>query len=696
MELIEKDVKRKKIKLSDEQLFELVRLDKDQAEAYFTEYIQPQIVLRYNLLNSSDSYYASRLPKLHEMCSFSSSEVKDVVEWLMPSFTEVFFGADKIIGIFGRTPDDDPEVLEKVIQYQTQTQNKGYVVMDQWVRDALECGLGVIRLEWEHQEKKVLNKYSATAEEFYNLAPEDTAMVTKAEIQEDGTFILTVKDIETIKDQATISNVMPGEYIYLPDKNSDGRMVFEMQRKKVVFDDLLKLGKLGIYKNLDDMDFNADLMENGSLNIIADAIRNYSGEKDRETNDYSDASTADGQLGRKLVMLYDCWGRYDVDGDGLLELVHVKVCNNRIIFKEVSEIDRSPFFHLSFYQNSYQTWKAAVADFLSDIQDLRTALMKQIIINTSINNDRGFAIDASQDQAREDIEAGRKNIRVKLGMGKTINDVMQPIPKYELPREALTLYQMIGDMSEQKTGITKYNQGLDSSSLNKTATGISRIMEASQQRMKKMARDGAENGIVPLFKHLIVLDKHYLKDEFVLRITNQYYQFKPDDINGEFDVQVTSNVGLQDKQLTIQNLMLMFTQILPNLLQMGAASPQGMWETAVQIIKEMGFTNPDKYIGMAAGSAIMQQMGNQISQMLPQLMMQLGQQMGLSPEQAGVIAQNLASAIQQQIQGQAQQQQAMIPQGTMPINVPSQSQSMQAINAVPTDQQTARERGIFR
>lgn len=693
MEVVNEEIRPQKFKISDEELYDMVLADKQEAEKFFSTYISPRIIMRYELLNNSDVYYSEKFPKLHNQCRFTASDTKDVVEWLMPSFTEVFFGADKVVGIFGRTRDDDPEILEKVIKYQIQSQNKGYVVLDQWIRDALEAGLGVLRMDWEHVEEDVVEDVVMTAEEFLYI-PEDIAAKTikKAESLPDGTYLVTRKNTKVVKNQPVIKNVMPGEYIYLPDENMDGQMVFECHRYRAIFDDLLRMEQTGKYSNLEDFNFVTNSSDDASMNAIADAIRNYDGEpKTRNVNNGFDASFRESQDARKQVMVYDCFGKYDVNKDGLLESVHIVIANDRIVFKEINEIDRSPFFHLSFYQSSYQKWKVAVADFEQDIQDVKSALIKQIIINTAQNNDSGFAVDANQLEARKDLEEGKKTVRFNLGMNRSISDLMQPIPQYQLPKEAFTLLELAGTWSEQKTGITKYNQGLDSGSLNKTATGISRIMEASQQRMRKMARDGAENGIVPLYEHLIRLDKKYLDSDFVFRLTNDYYDFAPDDITGDYDVQVTSNIGLQDKQLTIQNLMLMFTQILPNLLQMGAASPQGMWETAQQIIQEMGFTNPDKYIGMEAGAAMTQGFAQQLVQTIPQLMMQLGQQLGLSPEQAGAIAQQLAQVIQQQAQGQMQQQQQF-----MPPQAPTRGQSMQAINAMPTSSEAAREQGVFR
>ncbi|MCK9492697.1 MAG: hypothetical protein M0Q24_11505 [Sulfurimonas sp.] len=649
MQLLEEYQKRKKIKVSDEDLFDMVSSDKDEAERYFDAHIAPSIIRRYELLHSNKQYYEKLFPKLSEASSFSATDVKDIVEWLMPSFTEVYFGADKIVGIFGRTPDDDPEVLEKVIQYQMQTQNNGYVIIDQWIRDAVESGLGVTKLDWEIVEEKKLNWYQATAAEFYSIPVEIAEQsIKKVEALPDGTYKLLVRERVKTKDQPVLRNIKPGEYIFLPDEDNSGRNVFECYRHYMLYDDIRRMGKTGAWKNTED-DFpfvDTEAGQTNSMDTIFDAIRNYQGEDDQREG-YLDVSTREGQEGRRRVIVYDCYGKYDVDGDGLLENVHAIICNGRVLFAEINEYERNPFFTISFYANSYQKWKEAVADYLQDIQDLKTALIRQIIINTAINNNRSFGVDINQPAAIEDIQSGKQMIRVELNGQKSISDLLQAMPKYELAPETMPLIEIAGNWSEQRTGITKYNQGLDSDSLNKTATGITKIMAASQQRTRKMARDGAENGMVPLYKHLITLDKKHLDKEFAFRLTNQYYEFHPDDIKGEFDVQVTSNIGLQDKQLTVQNLMLMFAQILPPLLQMGAASPQGMYETAKQIIEEMGFTNPDKFIGIEAGQAGAAMQTQALLQQLPQMLGQILQSAGLDPETGAKITQALMAGIQQ-------------------------------------------------
>lgn len=632
--------KTKKFKISDDSLMRLVSDDRSAAERYFNNHIMEKLILRYNLLHANNEYYDMIFPKLSKQSKFSSTDVKDIVEWLMPSLTEVYFGNDNIVGVFGRSEQDDPSVLEKVLQYQMRNQNNSYQIIDQWCRDAVEGGLGVVMMTWEHIEKEVKNWYSMGYDEYIALPPEAGEDLVKTVPQPDGSYECLVKELEVVKNQVVLKNIRPGEFIYSREQNADGQYMYEAYRRWVPFNEIVKGINDGVYEKVDVSSFSFDDIDTGdgdSLNTVYEAICNYSDSEDSMNEVF--VGDNEGQEARRMVLLFDHYGWYDIDGDGQLEYCHVVTCNGCLLKKEVVANETSPFFTISFYANSYQRWKEAVADYLQCVQDLKTALIRQLIINTSQNNNRQFAIDSQSVQGIDDIIEGRQLIRINMNQNRGINDFIKPMPKYELEPASFQLLEMVSSWAEQKTGITKYNQGLDSDSLNKTATGIVKIMAASQQRLRKMARDGAENGIVPLYRHLIQLDKENLTDEFTFRLTDKYYRFTPDDIKGDFDVQVTSNIGLQDKQLTIQNLMTILAQILPQLMQMGAATPMGMFNTAKQCVQEMGFANPQKYLGIDE-----EQMAQQTS--LPAILEQTLAGLGLPPEITQAAIQNVMLGLQ--------------------------------------------------
>ena len=89
---------------------------------------------------------------------------------------------------------------------------------------------------------------------------------------------------------------------------------------------------------------------------------------------------------------------------------------------------------------------------------------------------------------------------------------------------------------ENKTGVSRYNQGLDASSLNKTATGISQIMSASQQRIELLARCFAETGVKDLFHNLAEMNINFLDIPTAIRINSEWKTVRPEDIDVDFRV----------------------------------------------------------------------------------------------------------------------------------------------------------------
>jgi hypothetical protein len=61
-----------------------------------------------------------------------------------------------------------------------------------------------------------------------------------------------------------------------------------------------------------------------------------------------------------------------------------------------------------------------------------------------------------------------------------------------MAEKSYPLIEYLDGVREQRTGSTRYNQGMDADSLNKTATGISIIQNASTQRAELVARQYAE------------------------------------------------------------------------------------------------------------------------------------------------------------------------------------------------------------
>ncbi|WP_444810525.1 portal protein, partial [Streptococcus pneumoniae] len=74
--------------------------------------------------------------------------------------------------------------------------------------------------------------------------------------------------------------------------------------------------------------------------------------------------------------------------------------------------------------------------------------------------------------------------------------------------------------------MTSYNQGLDANSLNKTATGVSQIMQATQQRVELVARTFANQ-----LKDLFMLVHHLVRTCYtrpeIIRLRDEWVEVDP-------------------------------------------------------------------------------------------------------------------------------------------------------------------------
>jgi hypothetical protein len=139
-------------------------------------------------------------------------------------------------------------------------------------------------------------------------------------------------------------------------------------------------------------------------------------------------------------------------------------------------------------------------------------------------------------------------------------EALSPLVTSVVAQPALQGIEFMDTRREIRTGITRYNQGLEADSLNKTATGVSKIMTASQQRLQMIARIMAETGVKDLFKLLLKLVCKHQDKAATIRLRNSWVQFDPRTWSDEMDASVNVGLGTGDKQELVQNLMLVLNE----------------------------------------------------------------------------------------------------------------------------------------
>lgn len=612
---------------ADKALLSLVKADIAEAEAYQQSIIQPTVRERYNIYYADKEYYANKFPILSKTSSLVSTDVADTIEWALPSLMKVFTGSDEVITVAGVTEEDDKnaEIMQDLLVYQLQRQNKFFPLLYNWMKDALITGLGIIKCYWERTEgwTPETAKLNADALKLLTQTGVEITNVEGPDLM--GDFTVTWNSPYYIKNSPKLENILVSEFLYSPDAKNLEDANFVAHRKKVTMSHLRQKEKEGIYANVDKVH-----PDNGPTTWVMDQVEDAIGDH------YIPLHNNQQDKAREEVTIYECYTKIDFNNDGILEDMIITIAGDVILRAEPNYMGRHPFFAISPTKDPHRIWvKRSYAELIGELQDMKVALTRQIVQNIALTNDPKMILAEDSINISDYIE-GRKVIRKKPGAN--MGDVAMSMPVNQLSPQTFQFLEWLEEQKENRTGITRYNQGLDASSLNKTATGISAILGQSAQRLELVARMFAETGISELFRFMVSLNQKFVDQDTVVRLTNKQLRISPDDLNGNFDLVVNAGISIATKESTIMTLQTMLTA----LMQTQAAgipivTPQNIYNLFKKWIESAGFKNYNDYVtdpAVVQQRAIMDmQLKQQVLSQLPPQALQAYMTFGVLPPQ---------------------------------------------------------------
>lgn len=612
---------------ADKALLSLVKADIADAEAYQQSIIQPTVRERYNIYYADKEYYSHKFPILSKTSSLVSTDVADTIEWALPSLMKVFTGSDEVITIQGVTEEDDQnaEVMQSLLVYQLQRQNKFFPILYNWMKDALITGMGIIKCYWERTEGYTPETAQLNADALKLLAQTGVEITSVEGPDVMGDFTVTWNSPYYIKNSPKLENILVSEFLYSPDAKNLEDANFVAHRKKVTMSHLRQKEREGIYANVDMVH-----PDNGPVSWITDQVEDVIGDH------YTPLHNNQQDKAREEVTIYECYTKIDFNNDGILEDMIITIAGDVILRAEPNYMGRHPFFSISPTKDPHRIWvKRSYAELIGELQDMKVALTRQIVQNIALTNDPKMILAEDSINISDYIE-GRKVIRKKPG--SSMGDVAMAMPVNQLSPQTFQFLEYLEGQKENRTGITRYNQGLDANSLNKTATGISAILGQSAQRLELVARMFAETGISELFRFMVSLNQKFVDQETVVRLTNKQLRISPDDLNGNFDLVVNAGISISTKESTIMTLQTMLTA----LMQTQAAgipivTPQNIYNLFKKWIESAGFKNYNDYVtdpAVVQQRAVMDmQLKQQVLSSLPPEALQAYMTFGVLPPQ---------------------------------------------------------------
>ncbi|WP_028130244.1 hypothetical protein [Selenomonas sp. AE3005] len=564
---------------------------KDVANNYYKTEVEPKIIKRMELYKADKNLYKKKFPALSELNNWVSKDIKTTVDWILPNLIEVFNGTESPVEIQGQSieDDDNAKLLQQLIDYFVTKKNNFFTFLYTFAKDGLVTNFAVAKVYWNREEERQPMQVMADARtmqillleqengriEIKNIKPVDAA----------GDYLLVDFDIIHVKSNTPIlENMNPSELRFTHEERDIHDAKFVAHRK-IVRGDYLKRKELEhVYQNVDEALEKAE----GKPSYTTLDIKH-----DKRIEDVSN-KLSDGDTASKEYELYEAYLKVDYNNDGVYEKIIVHVVGDTLLKVQKNTFEIPPFFVFSPEYEPYAVFnEEGFADAWEQLQDLKTALVRQIVINTAKNN-RGqkFVNDSVVDM--DALMDGDEYVPIRDG--KNPAEAVMFSPPIPTDPSAMTLIQYVQNELESQSGSTRYNQGLDSKSLNMTATGISAIMGAADKKIKLIARILAETAWIPIIKFLVLLCQKFVDDGQVIRLLNQNIVVRRDQLNIDYDLVVNVGQGAGTKEAGIQYKLMMIQQLYPVLQNVGIVTPQSWYSIVKDLLEDLGIRTTTKYL----------------------------------------------------------------------------------------------------
>ena len=549
-----------------------------------------------------------------------STDVSDVIESILPTLLRTFAASDEIVKCEPVTAEDE-EIAKQASDYLNYVFNKdnnGFITLYTLFKDALIQKNGVAKIYWDTSTKRERESYEKLSEDEYTmLVDEDGVEVKEHTEYEDES---AKKERDKVLEQITESG-QPVDPMMLDQlENAPIPMMHD-----VVIERKETFGKVKVEaippeeflierraKSIEEANFVAhrttvtrtQLIEAGFdsdkvYSLPSDSQDKYNEEKiTRFRNlDYDYDSNA-GEASTDEISIYECYIRIDEEGDGIAKLRKITLAGTEGYTVLDNELcDSIPFVSVTPIIVPHRFYGRSVSEMTEDLQLIKSTVMRQLLDNMYLTNNNRVAVMDGQVNL-DDLLTNRPGgvVRTKGAPGQ----VMMPMQTQTINSQAFPMLEYLDTVREQRTGITRYSQGMDADSLNKTATGVNTILSQAQMRVELIARIFAETGVKDMFLKMFELIVKHQDKERIIKIRNNFVPFRPMEWRNRCNISISVGLGTgsRDQQLSILNNILQ-TQLKGLELQGSSDGPmvnlRNIYNTLSKIVENAGLKNPNAF-----------------------------------------------------------------------------------------------------
>ena len=522
-----------------------------------------------------------------------SYDVQDTIESALPQLLKVFVAGDKVVTFDPKGPEDQDAADQETdyVNHVVMEKNAGFNIFYVWFKDALLSKNGYVKVYTETEDEMEEVEYSGlTDAQLQMLASDD-----KTEVLEHTAYPDPSVDIAMLQQQAMMNNQDPMS-IMQP-------MLHDVKLKVTESKDSIKIKNVAPENIMVSVDttgpslHDARFVQHRELMAVADIAEAFNLSESKVESIMSDIRSVFEQESNSRDIYSEEFDRAVDEDDALVKDTYIKingerwryvVLGNEIIYKEKCEY--VPFACITPMIMPHRHIGRSYSDLTQDIQMIKSTLLRGQLDNMYLANNGRYAI--SDRVNLDDMLTSRPGgiVRVSGEPGSAIMPLQHP----PLPASTFSMVEYMDSMKEKRTGITAYNQGLDSNSLNKTASGVAQIMSAAQQRIELVARTFAETGVKDLFQLVHRLVRTTLTKPDIIRLRNRWVEVDPREWKARKDMSISVGLGAGNKDQQLMHLTTIL-QMQKEAIQIGITNPEKIYNALAKLTQNAGFKNPEEF-----------------------------------------------------------------------------------------------------
>jgi hypothetical protein len=574
----------KQKKLSDEDILAIIANELSMANVTVqtpADLIDP---LNYYLGNPTGNEQEGR-------SALVSTDVADAIEWIIPQVMKSFTQNNEVVIFDPVGPDDEKQAeLESEFVYDIlMKQNDGFILIHQFVKDALMQRNGILKVYYENEEDVKTEEYTGLSEEQLQMLVSDPSVE-----------VLKLSQI-----QSYTPDLQPISFFDAKIKitNNTGKICID-----AVPPEQFRVSNQHNSINLDRARFSAHIVTKSVSDLIeegydAETIQNL-GEADLLRSSYRFGAQHENTLipatfvediSSKLVDVCECFLKLDINGDGVATPQKITVGNSMppsvVLSKE--EVDYSPWVACTAIIMSHKFKGLSIYDRLKQIQDNKTALLRNIMDNLYLqNNQRNIIVEGQVNI--DDMLVSRPGGIIRA---KRI-DAITPLQTPMIGDVGFTMMKYLDEVKSGRVGVSAEGTATPQNVGNNVGSeGVERLMTAKEELVGLIIRVIAETGIKPLCTKIRDLAVKHIDTAQDFKFKGEWVKVNPSAWKPRTKTTVRVGTGSGDhaKQLTAVTQITMIQKELAQTPLNYMCSPGKVYSALDDLCKFSGLNGATRY-----------------------------------------------------------------------------------------------------